>query len=200
MVSFHEVRFPADISFKATGGPEFKTDIVTLGSGHEKHNIIWSYPRARYELNFKDISKAQSNKVLAFFMARKARAYGFRFKDWNDFEAKNQILGVGDGTKTQFEMVKDYQDEIQNFSRRIFKPVEGNVDCFVDNISVTDGLSVDFTAGTINFSTPPAIGVVISADFQFDVPVRFNSDFLGSGTESYDDTSMKKIQLIEIKV
>ncbi len=199
-MSFHEVRFPADISFKATGGPEFKTDVVSLSSGHEKRNSIWSYPRARYELSFKDISKTQSNKTLSFFMARKGKAYGFRFKDWNDFEAKNQIIGVGNGTQTAFQLVKEYQDEIQNFQRRIYKPVEGSVVCYVNSTLITVGFSVDLVSGILNFTEPPAVAAVISADFQFDVPVRFNTDFLGSGTESYDNTSVRKIELTEVKV
>lgn len=199
-MSFHEVRFPADISFKATGGPEFKTDVVSLSSGHEKRNSIWSYPRARYELNYKDISKAQSNKVLSFFMARKGKAYGFRFKDWNDFEAKNQIIGVGNGMQTAFQLIKEYQDEIQNFQRRIYKPVEGSVVCYVNSAVQSVGVSLDTVSGVLNFTEPPAVAAVISTDFQFDVPVRFNNDFMLSGTESYEGTELRKIELIEVKV
>ena len=35
MASFHEVLFPLDIALKSAGGPERKTEIVTLGSGRE---------------------------------------------------------------------------------------------------------------------------------------------------------------------
>jgi uncharacterized protein (TIGR02217 family) len=38
MASFHEVRFPDNIAYGATGGPEFATTVVATGSGHEKRN------------------------------------------------------------------------------------------------------------------------------------------------------------------
>jgi len=37
-MSFHEVRFPTDLSFGSVGGPERRTDIVTLTSGFEERN------------------------------------------------------------------------------------------------------------------------------------------------------------------
>jgi len=41
-MSFHNARFPSSISFKAEGGPVFKTEISTVKSGQEKRNILWS--------------------------------------------------------------------------------------------------------------------------------------------------------------
>jgi uncharacterized protein (TIGR02217 family) len=200
MVSFHEVRFPAYISFKAKGGPEFKTDIVALSSGHEKRNIAWQIGRAKYELNYKDISKKQSDDVLEFFMARRGQAYGFRFKDWNDYEAKNEIIGTGNGVKTQFQLVKNYGEDAYKYQRKICKPVGSSVLLFVGSTQQSGNFSVNDTNGIITFSVPPQNNLTIKASFQFDVPVRFNSDFLDTETESFGKNSFKKIELIEIKV
>ena len=42
MTSFHEVRFPDNIAYGATGGPEFATTVVATGAGHEKRNVNWA--------------------------------------------------------------------------------------------------------------------------------------------------------------
>lgn len=36
MAAFHEILFPLDIALKSAGGPERRTDVVTLGSGREE--------------------------------------------------------------------------------------------------------------------------------------------------------------------
>ena len=41
MTGFHEVRFPDNISYDATGGPEFATMVMATGNGHEKRNVNW---------------------------------------------------------------------------------------------------------------------------------------------------------------
>ncbi len=199
MSGFHEVRFPADISYKATGGPEFRTDIAVLSSGHERRNITWQLARAKYELDYKDISKAQASAVLSFFMARKGRAYGFRFKDWNDFEAKDQALGVGDGERTVFQLTKNYGEGLYIYSRKITKPVTGSVLVYIDSAQRSEGVSFNYTDGTVTFAAPVENGKAVSASFEFDVPVRFSADTLGSRTDSYDSNSLRKIELSEIK-
>jgi len=200
MVSFHEVRFPADISFKARGGPEFRTDMVLLSSGAEKRNIAWENARAIYELNYEDINKAQSSELLAFFRARRGKGYGFRFKDWNDFEAKQQIIGTGDGTTTQFQLVKDYGENDFKYQRKICKPVGSSVLLFVDSTQQSGNFSIDDNNGIITFSVPPESDTVISANFQFDVPVRFDTDIINTQTEGFGKNTVNKIKLIEIKI
>jgi uncharacterized protein (TIGR02217 family) len=48
MNGFHEVRFPDNIAYGATGGPEFATTVVVTGAGHEQRNVNWTEARARW--------------------------------------------------------------------------------------------------------------------------------------------------------
>lgn len=41
-MSFHEIRFPANLSFGSVGGPERMTEIVTLANGFEERNTPWA--------------------------------------------------------------------------------------------------------------------------------------------------------------
>lgn len=95
-MSFVEVQFPSDISYGATGGPMFLTDVVATVSGHEQRNSKWSQARARYNVASGVKTETQWQALIAFFRARRGKAVGFRFKDWGDFKAVNQpLLSLG---------------------------------------------------------------------------------------------------------
>jgi uncharacterized protein (TIGR02217 family) len=125
MTSFHEVRFPDNIAYGATGGPEFATTVVATGSGHEKRNVNWSQARGRWDVASGLKKQAQIDELIAFFRARRGKAYGFRFKDWTDYQATGQLLGTGDDALTQFQLVKHYPSGSVIEVRTITKPVAG---------------------------------------------------------------------------
>jgi hypothetical protein len=50
--AFHEVLFPLDIALRSAGGPERRTEIVALGSGHEERNTRWAHSRRRYDAGY----------------------------------------------------------------------------------------------------------------------------------------------------
>jgi uncharacterized protein (TIGR02217 family) len=127
MSGFHEVRFPDNIAYGATGGPEFATTVVATGSGHEKRNVNWAEARGRWDVASGLKKQAQIDELIAFFRARRGKAYGFRFKDWTDYRATDQPLGTGDGALTQFQLVKHYPSGSVIEVRTITKPVAGTV-------------------------------------------------------------------------
>jgi len=51
----------------------------------------------------------------------------------------------------------------------------------------------------VTFATAPLSGRVISADFAFDVPVRFDTDRLSATLEDYGVHSWMDIPLIEVR-
>ena len=199
-MSFHEVQFPTDISYGSSGGPEYVTDIVVTASGYEQRNVNWSQARAKYNVAHGVKSKAQLNALIAFFRARKGRAYGFRFKDWTDYEAAGEVIGVGDGSATEFQLAKTYSSGGVSESRIIGKPVQGSVQVYLDSVLQGSGWSLDDTTGMVTFDAAPANGVNIQADFQFDVPVRFDTDRLSATIEDYGVHSWQDIALIEVRV
>jgi uncharacterized protein (TIGR02217 family) len=80
MTGFHEVRFPDNIAYGATGGPEFATTVVVTGSGHEKRNVNWAEARGRWDVASGLKKQAQIDELTTFFRARMGKAYGFRFR------------------------------------------------------------------------------------------------------------------------
>lgn len=199
-MGFVEAQLPTDISYGSSGGPEYATDIVVASSGHEQRNVNWQQARARYNVAHGVKTKAQLDALVAFFRARKGRAYGFRFKDWTDFGATAARIGTGDATTVDFQLVKKYSNGGIDEVRPITKPVAGTVHIYKSSVLQTSGVTIDHATGTVSFTTPPASGVAITADFEFDVPVRFDTDKLAVRLDAYGISSWLDIPLIEVRV
>lgn len=199
-MGFVEVQFPADISYGSSGGPEYATDIVASQSGYEQRNVNWEQARARYNVAHGVKTKTQLDTLIAFFRARKGRAYGFRFKDWTDFTTGNESLGTGDGITTQFQLAKWYTSGAVSEKRLITKPVAGTVQVYKNAVLQTSGVSVNTTTGVVTLTPAPAVGVAIAASCQFDVPVRFDTDRLSAQLEAYGIHSWLDIALVEVRV
>ncbi len=207
-MAFHEVRFPDDISRGARGGPERRTQVVELASGDEERNASWANSRRRYDAAYGIRRADDLAAVVAFFEARNGRLYGFRWKDWADYKsclpsqtpaAMDQVIGTGDGVTTQFQLVKAYTSGSQTWTRTITKPVSSTVLVAIDGTEQASGWSVDTTTGLVTFSTAPANGAAITSGFEFDVPVRFDSDTLDVTLDIERLGSITSIPLIEVR-
>lgn len=198
-MAFVEVQFPADISYGSSGGPEYATDVVASASGYEQRNINWAEARARYNVAHGVKTNAQLDALIAFFRARKGRAHGFRFKDWTDYQA-TETLGTGNGVQTQFQLIKTYVSGAVTETRTIKKPVSGTVQVYKNAVLQSSGVSVDTTTGVVTFTVAPAGGQVVTATFQFDVPVRFDTDKLSASLDAYGIHSWLDIPIVEVRV
>ena len=178
-MTFHEIRFPTAIAFHSTGGPERRTEIVTLGSGFEERNGVWAHSRRRCDVGTGVKTLDDIHAVVAFFEARSGRLYGFRFKDFTDFKSsspgaapapRDQAIATGDGTTKIFALVKTYASGPASWIRAIKKPVAGSVRLAVAGVEQS-AFTVDTTTGLVTFTTAPPSGAAITAGFAFDVPV-----------------------------
>ena len=210
MAGFHEVRFPLRVALGTSGGPVRRTDIVSLSNGRENRNRRWQDARRRYDAGSGVRSDDDLYAVLAFFEARAGQFHGFRFRDPVDHKscapgaavsAMDQFLGTADGTTAKFELVKRYADAGGETVRRIDKPATGTVTVAVAGSPVPAAdYTVDYTAGTITFKPGkvPLTGTV-RAGFEFDVPVRFDTDRIDIDLGQFDAGRIPSIPLVEIK-
>ena len=209
---FHETRFPLDIAIGAVGGPTRRTEIVSLVSGHEKRNTKWAHSKRNYNAGFgvKTIDDLQD--VVAFFEERRGRLYGFRFRDPLDNKsckssslvaADDQEIGTGDGQATSFQLRKLYGQVSTGYWRNIQKPVADSVLISVDGTIQVEGVdyTLDDTNGEIGFlpASVPNSGATITAGFEFDVAVRFETDEMAINLSAFKAGEIPSIPLIEIK-
>ncbi|HYD26849.1 DUF2460 domain-containing protein [Brevundimonas sp.] len=209
-MAFHEVRLPVRLAFGSTGGVERRTEIVTLGSGFERRSTPWAQGRRRYLIGASLKSLDDMATLTAFFEARFGRLYGFRFRDFADFKScapsgaithLDQSLGVGDGARTSFELSKRYGEGEETVTRRIHKPVAGTVKVGVDAVELDAGaFEVGPATGLVTLVTPPPAAALVTAGFEFDVPVRFDADRVDVTLESFAAGRMAAVPLIEVRV
>ncbi|MFB9951340.1 TIGR02217 family protein [Rhizobium puerariae] len=210
MSGFHEVRFPLRLALGATGGPVRRTDIVNLSNGRESRNQRWRDSRRSYDAGSGVKSLADLYAVLEFFEARGGQLHGFRFRDPVDWtscgpggavSASDQAIGMGDGMNAAFQLVKTYSDSAGSWVRRIAKPVAGTVAVSVDGVAKPAGSFVaDAATGIVTFLAGhvPAAGAVVHAGFEFDVPVRFDTDRIELNLAHFDAGRIPAIPLTEV--
>jgi uncharacterized protein (TIGR02217 family) len=77
--------------------------------------------------------------------------------------------------------------------------VAGTVRVYKDAVEQLSGWSVDVTTGLVTFTTAPAAGVAITADFELDVPVRFDTDHMAVTIESFHLHRWQQIPILELR-
>ncbi len=207
-MTFHEIRFPDNISRGARGGPERRTQIVEMASGDEERNASWVNSRRRYDVAYGIRRADDLASVVAFFEARNGRLYGFRYKDWADYKSSlpsqaisptDQQIGTGTGSLKTFQLVKRYTSGAQSWTRTTVKPVAGTVRVALGTVEQMSDWTLDATTGVVTFITAPGNGVIVRAGFEFDVPVRFDTDMLDVTLDIERLGSITSIPLIEVR-
>jgi uncharacterized protein (TIGR02217 family) len=210
---FHDTRFPTAISLGAHGGPERRTDVVVLGSGAEERNARWADSRRSYNAGYGIKSLNDLHAVIAFFEERRGRLHGFRWRDPADWKscapesapaALDQEIGLGDGLSALFQLAKTYGSEFNPWTRDITKPVSGTVHVAVASALQEAGTAytVDHATGVVTFAVGhiPAPGAVVTAGFEFDVPVRFDTDKLEINIQGFRHGAIPSIPIVEIRL
>ena len=212
-MTFHDVRFPIAIARGSTGGPERRTDIVVLGSGYEQRNARWANSRRSYNAGYGIKTLDDLHTVIDFFEERRGQLYGFRWRDPADWKScppeaapadTDQIIGSGDGTTASFQLIKVYGRSYAPWSREITKPVAGSVRISLDGIPQSEGIafSVNTRTGIVSFLSGhiPNDGALITAGFEFDVPVRFGTDRLEVNLQGFRHGDIPSIPIVEIRL
>jgi uncharacterized protein (TIGR02217 family) len=204
--AFHDVRFPLAIGLAARGGPQRRTEIVTLGSGREERNSPWAHSKRRWDAAPGVRSLDDVARLIAFFEARRGRLYAFRFADPLDHKssapsaepaADDQRIGSGDGSQTTFALTKTYGEGATAFVREISKPVPGSV------LVAVAGAPASFTldaAGRVVLDAAPAPGADVTAGFRFDTAARFDTDQLDITADGFKTGDIPSVPLVEVRV
>jgi len=204
--AYDAVDFPLAIGREAMAATEFSTQIVSSPSGHEQRASEWAEARMRYDAGPGIRSEADVRALIDFFRARRGAARAFRFRDPFDGSsaadgglptAVDQTLGVGDGTRRQFALVKRYGAGDAEQVRSVRLPVEGSVRVSVDGLE-TAGFQVT-DAGEVLLDVAPASGVAVRAGFLFDVPVRFAEDRLEVSRATFLAGELTSVSLVEVR-
>ena len=215
-MGFINDRLLTNYSYGSSGGPGFRTGVLALRSGATQRLQRQAAARRMFDAGYSIRTVQDAYDVLEFFISIGGAANSFRWKDWIDYAstadgttihgnivANSDVeIGVGDGSQTEFQLIKTYSNAIATVSRTIQLPVSGTVLVAVDAVSQTEGVdfTVNLTTGVVLFATAPPDTDSITAGFEFDVPVAFTPDadiLLAATIDSFDSNSVPTITLEE---
>lgn len=210
-MNFHEVRFPSSLSFGSVGGPERRTDVVTLANGFEERNTPWAHSRRRYDAGLGLRALEDIELLIAFFEARQGQLYGFRWKDWSDYKSArpsaevafdDQEIAMGDGSTRVFQLSKTYRSGEYSYQRPVTKPVAGTVRVGIGQDALREGVdyALDTSTGQITLNHAPEHGLSIKAGFEFDVPVRFDTSSIQTSVASFQAGEAPAVPVVELRV
>lgn len=200
--NFLEKRFPIDISYGSSGGPEYYTDVLSTTNGCEIRSSKIYTPKMKFNISTGIKNRQQMNDIIHFFRCCKGRKMGFRYKDWGDFYGQNEKVKVID--QHTIQLIKTYNLDHDIIEERIItKPVQNTVIIQINNqVIPTTQLNINYITGRITLLNQIIndSNSKITADFEFDVPVRFDTDYLPVTRENYNFYSLPNIELVEVKV
>ncbi|MGB0853840.1 MAG: phage distal tail protein, Rcc01695 family [Pikeienuella sp.] len=209
-MAFHETVFPASLSFGSSGGPERRTEIITLASGFEERNTSWAHARRHYDAGIGLRHLDDLHELIAFFEARRGMLHGFRWKDWADCKscapsgvpsAFDQVIGTGDGSERRFDLTKHYTSGGETYVRPISKPVADSVVISVGGtVALSSDFTVDASTGAVVFATAPVAGAEIAAGYEFHVPVRFDTDRIEINLAAFEAGEVPSVPIVEVRV
>ncbi|HEX8584141.1 MAG TPA: DUF2460 domain-containing protein [Allosphingosinicella sp.] len=201
--AFEDVRFPISLGREASVESAFSTQVVTGAGGAEQRNSDWADARLRFDVGPGVRGEADLHALIGFFRARRGAAVGFRFEDPFDHSSNgmtgvpasaDQLLGAGDGVRTDFALMKHYGGQ----ERRITRPVAGSVLVSVNGVERVSGWTLA-AGGRVLFEEAPGEGAEVRAGFRFDVPVRFAEDRLAVSRATFEAGEIASVPLIELR-
>ena len=178
--------FPISIAYGTTMSVEHKTAVFEAMSGKEQRNVLWANGRVSGDVATGIQTEADLNKLVALFRNVKGRAYPFAIRDWSDYKLENQQIGVGDGTTTDYQIIKTYDDGISSYTRDIRVIEPGSITQINVGAVVDTNFNVDLNTGIVSFAVaPPAGDAVVIPSGRFFVKCRFNTDKLQIQLEAF---------------
>jgi len=208
--SFHDVRLQDVLRVGGGGSAEYSTQLMTTASGFEHRNARWAGPRRRYEVHIGTRPISELRALQTFFLERCGRLHGFLWRDFIDYRSRGLLSPRGNDQPMKrmtpdgrvWAFFKGLRDESQTKRvRRIFKPLAASVKVAHNRRSISsDQYVVHAVHGLIAFRSGYYRTESVQAGFDFDVPVRFDTDRLEIRMVTDLAGTCEPIPLVEIQL
>lgn len=183
------------LKMERTKSPEWKTITHIATSGKESRTAMMSYPRWNFSLQYEflqeDALKTELTTFIGFYNQLKGGYDTFLYSDPYDNTVTAQSFGVGTGTATAFQLVRNMGGFIEPI-----KALNGT-----PTITINGTPTVAFTEsnGIITFTAPPALNAVLAWSGSFYFRCRFKNDEMEFAQFMKQFWELKKIEFVSIK-
>lgn len=207
-----------------TSSPRTSTTMTAVSSGHEQRNKNWKHPLRRMVSPGNIDSDDKLEDCKDHWLVMGGPFLTFPFKDPLDFASKrlpkanvapaltpiDQAFGVGDGILKTWQLKKTYQRGTRTYVRNITLPIVSSVLVAMNGLPPGTGepdlpggpytWSVDRITGDVTFDHEVHSGIVLTAGFLFDVPVRFEADdIFDQIVTSYQVRQQADLSFVEVR-
>jgi uncharacterized protein (TIGR02217 family) len=183
-----DVLFPESISAGCRVVPKFNNVITRGMSGRRDVQINWDAPLRKFDVSHVVKDRDTLALFLDFWMTVRGTAYSFKFWDPTDYEAGTEYIndqiayvsqvqiGVGNGSTTNFQLIKTYGAGVNPLVRKITKPILSTVKIYVNGVLQTSGYTINALTGVVTFSVAPPNTHVVAWAGHFYIEASFDSD------------------------
>ena len=170
-MSFIEARLLDEVEAGFSGGPVWRTLTKELTSGITRRKVTRSRPVHQFSASFDNRDIDTLAVLIAAFNATRGAAYGFRFRNWMDYELTAEPIGTGTGSEQTVQIGKRYTFGTESVFIPIRKP---NSDCIISASGEPIAATVDTATGLATFTA--LLGETITVTGTYDIPVTFSND------------------------
>jgi uncharacterized protein (TIGR02217 family) len=196
---FYDIELDACPAYGWQGGPGKEVLIKRLVSGREKRKPQSSLFLRTYILPYNNIPNGEYvGEILTMYMVMDGATDSFKIKDWSDFEAIEQPLGLSPAGSTPIQFSKTYVKGAKSKTRDITKPGPGAI-VYQNGVEKTGTYSS--TTGLFTPTTAWTPAAVITWTGTFFVPVRFDQmslQFSIDNRTGQDYATNGSVSLIEV--
>lgn len=192
----------AGLGIDVTRSPIWDTVVQQSLSGKETRYARQSYPRWKWELAYNVLRSTASytelQQLAGFFNLRQGQYDTFLYRDVDDNTVTGQEIIIADGVKTTFQLIRTFGGFIEPvLAPKIVSAVYLNGALLMSGYAVGNWGST--TPGQITFTSAPASGTVITADFSYYWPVRMAADSISFSMFLSGYYKAKKFSFISVK-
>jgi len=177
--------------------PIFSTAITVSKNLLDSRETYTQYPLYKIKLSFEFLTDdgtaaGDYQQLLGFVLARHGSFEDFLFNNVDDNYVSNQVLGVGDGVTTTFQMVRTYAGFVD-----AVRGLNGTPTVYLGGVQTT--LFTVSDHGVITFNTAPILSTVITATFNFYYRVRFTADSNDFSQFVSKIWELKSLEMVTVK-
>jgi uncharacterized protein (TIGR02217 family) len=191
--------------WSVTKSPRFATRIQRAVNGRELRALDQPYPLWNWTLTYpllrdrndtrafsgSGIGYDEFRTLAGFFLQQQGALQPFLFDDPTDDSVTAQWLGVGDSSRTMFQLVRT----MGGFAEPITAPNTVAAVYFDGILQPASNYTVDAATGLVAFTGPPPSGQSVTADFTYWFRVRFADD-----TAEFENFMIQLWQARQIKL
>lgn len=175
--------------------PVWSSRVQTAASGRDQVAELWSYPLYKFTLTYEVLDSDQLALLTGFFNACRGRSRAFLFTDPEQNTVTNGQFGTGTGSVSHFQLLRS----ISGFAEPVLAPLSVTAVRLGGLTLATSSYSVDPLTGVVTFTSPPAAGAVLTADFTYAFRCRFLADQAEFAQFAYQLYALRRIEFQSIK-